>query len=273
MSRAEHPATGWFPYNGGQLFFRAAGSGEALVFVHGFALDSRLWSPLFAHFRSRCRVVAYDCRGFGRSSVPAGPYSPADDLRGLLDRLEIAEAHLVGLSMGGRIAVGFALAHPERVASLVLMGSDVGGYRFSFEWDPEGGTLEEKRAAWLAHGVFDGVRDTPEMLRGVEAMVAGYSGFHWCAEDPREPDRQAVGRLHRVGARTSVVVGEHDLPDFRVIARLLADRIPRAALTVVPGAGHLLPVERHEECVGLITRHLARAGAGTDGRPAEPGAR
>ncbi|GBQ02358.1 hypothetical protein SSP531S_38170 [Streptomyces spongiicola] len=255
-------------HNGGRLFFRTAGRGEALVFVHGFTLDSRLWSRQFEHFRSGFRVVAYDCRGFGRSSVPTGPYSPADDLRSVLDHLGIARAHLVGLSMGGRIAVDFATAHRGRVGSLCLIGSDVGGYRFSFDWDPPGGTLGEMRAAWLAGAVFDGVRATPELLRSVREMVMDYSGFHWRAHDPREPDRDAVHLLHRITARTLVVVGENDLPDFHAVAGLLADRIPRAGLTVVPGAGHLLPLERAGTCNGLIARHLAGSADGS--RPPRP---
>lgn len=263
--------TGRVEHNGGHLFFRTAGTGEALVLLHGFTLDHRLWYPQIERLRSRFQVVAYDCRGFGRSSVPTGFYCPADDLRSVLDHLGIARTHLVGLSMGGRIAVNFATAHPERVESLCLLGSDVGGHRFSFDWDPVGDTLEAMRAAWLAHDVFDGIRSSPALFRQVEAMVADYTGFHWRADDPREADLDAVGRLHRITARTSVVVGEHDLPDFHVIARLLADRIPEAALTVVPGAGHLLPLECADVCTELIARHLDDSRAGS--RPAAPGPR
>ncbi|MEV7218405.1 alpha/beta fold hydrolase [Streptomyces sp. NPDC056353] len=258
-------------HNGGHLFFRAAGRGEALVLVHGFTLDHRLWSRQFERFRSGFRVIAYDCRGFGRSSLPTSPYSPADDLRAVLDRLGIARAHLVGLSMGGRIAVNFALAHAERVSSLCLLGSDVGGYRFSFDWDPPGDTLAAMRAAWLDNAVFDGVRATPALFREVAAMVADYTGFHWCADDPRVSDRDAVRLLHRITARTSVVVGENDLPDFHVVARILADRIPSAGLEVVPGAGHLLPLECVDACGELVARHVAASVA--RGRPGEPGSR
>ncbi|MEU0758069.1 alpha/beta hydrolase [Streptomyces microflavus] len=257
--------------NGGHLFFRTAGKGEALVLVHGFALDHRLWSGQFDHFQSGFRVVAYDCRGFGRSSLPTSSYSPADDLGSVLDHLGIAEAHLVGLSMGGRIAINFAIAHPERVSSLCLMGSDVGGYRFSFDWDPPGDTFEAMRAAWLAHAVFDGVRATPALFRNVEAMVNDYSGFHWRADDPRRPDRDAIHLLHRVTAPTSVVVGENDLPDFHVVAGLLADRIPRAGLTTVPGAGHLLPLECADTCRALIACQLDGSVAGSG--PTETGSR
>lgn len=264
-------ATGLVEHNGGRIVFQTAGTGDALVFIHGFALDRRVWLRQMERFRSRYRVVAYDCRGFGRSSIPTGSYSHADDLRGLLDHLKIAKAHLVGLSMGGRIAVNFAIARPEQVSSLVLIDSDVGGYRFSFDWDPEGGTLEAMRAAWLAHDVFDGIRGTPALLRSVEAMVADYTCFHWRGEDPREPDWDAISLLHRVTARTSVIVGEDDLPDFHMIARLLADRIPKADLTTVSAAGHLLPVESPERCTRLIARHLSDSDI--SGRSTEPGSR
>src|SRR5690349_11445569 len=114
----------------GEISFESVGSGPCVVLIHGFGLDRRMWAPQIGPLSGECRVVSYDCRGFGRSSRPSGPYSHADDLHALLERLRIPGAHLVGLSMGGRIALAYASRHPERVESLVLFASDVGGFRF-----------------------------------------------------------------------------------------------------------------------------------------------
>jgi len=100
-----------------------------------------MWRPQVAELGRSFRVITYDCRGFGRSSCPAGPYSHAEDLRFLLQRLGVAASHLVGLSMGGRIALNYALRWPESVSSLVVIGSDVGGYRHPIDWDADAGRV------------------------------------------------------------------------------------------------------------------------------------
>jgi pimeloyl-ACP methyl ester carboxylesterase len=88
--------------NGARLWLEVAGVGEAVVFVHGFSLDARMWDAQFEVFARRCRAVRFDARGFGRSSLPDEPSGHADDLRTILDHLEIKGATIVGLSMGGR---------------------------------------------------------------------------------------------------------------------------------------------------------------------------
>ncbi len=99
--------------DGGRLEYAVAGDGEPVVFLHGFGLDSEMWEPQWDAFSERHRVIRYDLRGYGRSSLPNGPYSHVDDLLGLIDFLRARPAHLVGLSMGGRIALRVALQAPE----------------------------------------------------------------------------------------------------------------------------------------------------------------
>src|SRR5690349_14993808 len=98
--------TGVADVNGTRLFYEIAGAGPALVLLHGFSLDARMWDAQFAAFAQRYRVLRYDARGFGRSGVPgAEHYSHADDLHALLGHLGIAQAALIGFSLGGGIAL------------------------------------------------------------------------------------------------------------------------------------------------------------------------
>jgi 3-oxoadipate enol-lactonase len=253
-------AGGFMEHNDGRLYYEAGGDGPAIVFIHGFSFDRRMWERQIEHFLGRFRVISYDCRGFGRSSVPTGPYSHADDLGHLLDHLGESSAHLVGLSMGGRIALNYALARPDGIRSLVLIGSDVGGYEFTIGWAPAGDTVAAMRESWLNHEIFRRASMRPGVLRQVAAMVGAYSGFHWHQTDPRWPaDTDAAGRLAEISAPTAVLVGEHDLPDFKGIAGLLGTRIPRAEIHVVAEAGHLAVLERPAHCNELIERHVTTA--------------
>jgi pimeloyl-ACP methyl ester carboxylesterase len=204
--------------------------------------------------------MAYDCRGFGRSSCPTGPYNHADDLHSLLRHLGVSSAHLVGLSMGGRIALGYALRRPDRVASLAVIGSDVGGYRHRIDWEPavERCGLAAARAAWLRHELFDTVRHDPWAWPLVRRMVADYSGWHWRHPDVRSPvDTDTRLRLAEITAPTTVVVGQHDLPDFHEVAALLVSGLPQARRVLVPGAGHLVNLEQPTTCNGILAGHLS----------------
>jgi 3-oxoadipate enol-lactonase len=253
------PVSGLVEYNSGSLCFESAGAGPAVVFVHGFGLDRRMWRPQVTEFGRSFQVTTYDCRGFGRSSCPAGPYSHAEDLRFLLQRLGVVAPHLVGLSMGGRIALNYALRWPESVSSLVVIGSDVGGYRHQIDWDADAGRegLDGARATWLRHTIFHATRRNRGAWELVRRMVRDYSGWHWQHEDLRVPaDTDTLDRLCDIPARTTVVVGEHDLPDFHTVAGLLAERLPRSRMVVVPGAGHVVNLEAPAACNGILWQHL-----------------
>ena len=113
------------------IYYEVAGSGEPVVLIHGGQMDRRMWDPQFESWSKKYRLVRYDVRGYGRSPTPTLPYSDTDDLLAVLDALAIPKAHLVGLSLGGRIAIDFTLAHPDRVASLVAVAAGMSGFEFS----------------------------------------------------------------------------------------------------------------------------------------------
>lgn len=247
---------------GGRIYWEAAGEGEPLVFVHGFTLDSRMWDDQWGVFAPRYRVIRYDCRGFGRSSLPEGPFSHQDDLRGLMDHLGVERFHLVGLSMGGSIAVDYAVTHPGDLLSLVLIDPGGGG-RLSRAARIFGSIAKEQgvdaaREAWLNDGLFLPARRDRAVEKRLDEIVGAYSGWHWLAEDipqivPQPPARE---RLHDITAPTLVIVGELDVPRMQETADAYANGIPGARKVVIPNAGHMANMEEPEAVNDALQRFL-----------------
>ena len=240
--------SGYAAVNGTRLYYEVAGSGEALVLAHGFTLDARMWDKQFEPFAEQYRVVRYDARGFGRSALPDGAeYSRVEDQCALMAHLGIARAHILGLSMGGALAIDFALAHPEMTRTLIAADAVMSGYRFSAHWSamykPVGDAPDEaaKKRAWLDCALFAPAREQPAVAAKLAQMVAEYSGYHWRQSD-RHRHGDAISALERLRAPALAILGEHDLPDIHTVADLLATRAG-ARKAVVPGAGHMLPME------------------------------
>ena len=261
--------TAVLPLPGTGLAYEVTGDGPAVVLVHGFGLDMRMWEPQVEHLAPRHRVVRYDCRGFGASGAfdPAVPYTHAGDLVALLDHLAIGEAVLAGLSFGGRVVLQTALAAPARLRGLVLLDAVLDGV----PWDPESaGALDELarrvqaggvpagREAWLAHPLFAAARQRPGLAGQLTAMVAGYPGQHWLGRDPHRPVQPPpIEALEDVATPALVVVGDRDVPGFREMSAVLAGRIPGAGYRVVAGAGHMVNMEQPAAVNELLTRFLA----------------
>ena len=252
------------------LAHAASGSGPPAVFLHGLGLSRALFDPVVPALVASARLVRLDLRGHGASPPvdPAAPFSQHDDVIATLDALALDRVDVVGLSLGGSVAIDLALAHPDCVRRLVLLAPALSGWRWSDAWIAAFRTVRAvgresgPRAAleaWHAHPLFATARANPRAAAALEAEVFSDSGERWVVRDPSVPlEPPALGRLAEVRASTHVFVGEHDLPDFRAIAETLATHLPAVRLLVVPDAGHLLPLEAPEAtargiAVGLST--------------------
>jgi 3-oxoadipate enol-lactonase len=251
-------ARGFAPVPGSALYYESMGEGEPVVLIHGGAVDHRMWRREFADLARDHRVIRLDVRGQGLSQNPAGAYCSYEDLGLLLDHLDIPRAHLVGLSLGGRIAVDFALANPERVISLVAVAPGLSGY--PFETPEDQAYLQKVRAAWMAgdwaqaaeefvRAWCDGPRRSPDetdpdVRRLVKAMALETMRPDRYAGGGRELDPPAVDRLAELSVPTLAIVGELDMPSIHEIVGMIADRVPGARRVDVPGVAHMVNLER-----------------------------
>ncbi len=249
--------------DGACLAFERSGRGPATLLVHGFSLDLDMWremTPLLAAERS---VIAVDLRGFGRSDPPAGPYTHAADLAALMDGLTIERAAIVGLSMGGGVALDLALTYPGRVTALVVVDATLDGFPWTIDWDlrVRERSLDEIRRVWLASELLAWPQRDPAVAAWMAQQVSAYSGWHWRHRNPHlRPAKPMIERLAEIQAPTLALVGEHDLPDFRAIAEILARDIPGARLEILPGAGHLPPMEAPDRAARAVLAFLEAVG-------------
>ena len=263
---------GFAAVNGTRLYYEDAGSGTPVVLVHGLCLNHRMWDAQLDALLERFRVIRYDVRGFGKSAVPDKPFRHADDLRALLEHLDAPAAHVVGLSMGGRIALQFAVLYPEQTRRLVLVDSALDGYDWDADWDASldaiatAGRTGGAKAAnlmWLNHKLFAEARERPACAAALAEIVRDDSGWIWLNESLAQGiDPPARARLAEIRVPTLVIVGERDLADFHVIADILETGIPDATKIEMPGVGHMSNMEDPAAFNELLMEFLT---AGTKG--------
>lgn len=256
----------------GDIYYEAMGKGEPLVLVHGGALDHRMWNDQFELFARQYRVVRYDVRGHGFSRSPYGAHTDYEDLRALLDHLGIERAHLMGLSLGGRIIVDFALEHPERVLKLIPVAPGLSGYEFHAE--PEQKCTQEIRAAYVSadfdraaeaflNGWTVGPKRRPEDVdAGLRArvlalmkenMIPGKEAGYMVEADP-----PAVGRLAEIQAPTLVIVGNLDMPGILEIAGRIDSEVRDSKKVVIKGAAHTVNMEKAEKFNEAVLEFLGK---------------
>jgi 3-oxoadipate enol-lactonase len=232
------------------------GSGDLVVFLHGIGGNRRNWHPNIAAFAQHWQAVAWDARGYGESDDYEGPLDFVDysrDLVRVLDHFLGAKAHIVGLSMGGRIALDFAALHPDRLLTLTLCDTHRGFAHFSEEKKREfirlrkeplekGGTPSDI-AVPVAKSLC-GPNVTPQAFA---ALVDSLSRLHKesyikCIESSIMA--AGHGRLEDIRVPTHVIVGSEDRLTTPDMCRDIASAIPGAKLTIIPDAGHLVNIEQ-----------------------------
>ncbi len=235
----------------GGIAWDRTGSGPTVVFIHGTNLDRHLWDGVLPSLASSYTLVRYDLRSHGASVDADGPWSELDDLAAVLRAAGVDRATFVGLSAGAGIALEFALAHPERVAGLVLVSPSVRGFVPAPGEVPElFGPLGQALEAGDAQRIGDALLALPTFQVGaphpaLDSMVR--RNLRLFSVDPRwaaAPAAPPLSALGEIAIPTTVMVGGADFVAIRSLAQLLVDGIAGASLIRIDDAGHLIPIER-----------------------------
>lgn len=270
-TRSKSPAAGPEPTRTGRTVdlpgMRAhvdeRGTGPAVVFVHGLGGDSGSWARIWPYLDVGRRYVRYDLRDFGLS-IPKSQdeFTHVADLGDLLNALQIGECDLVGVSMGGGVALSFAIDQPERVRSLTLISPQIAGWEWSDAWQErwqvitsaaKSGNLEEAKQSLWDHPMFASTRATAAS-NDLREEIERFAGGTWIRDNHALvlPD---IERLHELQLPTLLLSGERDLDEFRLMADILEGSAANIRRTHLPG-GHLLQMELPELCAKEITAFL-----------------
>lgn len=239
--------TGFLEHDGERIYWEDLGEGDPLVLCHGAGGNHAVWYQQVAHFAEHRRVIVWDHRGYGRSTARSGHTTPeraVRDLRGVLDHLGVSRADLVGQSMGGWTALGFAVAAPERVRRLVLA-------------DTPGGLPCEASRQLLAAATRGGAGLAPGGEVGqhpaIDASLAerdlGRAYLYQALGQFGEPDtaqiiptllrtETPVEELRKLALPTLFVVGDRDALFPPTAIRELAQQVGNARVVEIRGSGH-----------------------------------
>lgn len=260
--------TGLAEVNGTTLYYEMAGSGPALILIHGGAVDSRAWDDQFDEFAQHYQVVRYDLRGTGRSADRDQPYSNTEDLYSLMQFLKISTASILGISRGGGFAYDFALEHPQMVKALILVSSNlsapVPAYEAMFEHTTEVGEKSGAAAAaqvW-ANDPYQGPQREearPKVLKIIEDNVARFRNFggYKPVKQLSASDKPRAESLAEIKVPTLLIAGAHDNIDARNNYQRWADGIPGAKIIFFPKAGHLVNIDQPREFNQAVEDFLA----------------
>jgi pimeloyl-ACP methyl ester carboxylesterase len=268
LAQRARVVSGRVEIGGGKLYYEMAGRGRTVVLIHGGLADSRLWDDQFSAFARHYRVVRYDLRGFGKSDFSMGPLSHVEDLAALLRFLKIKRASLVGLSLGGMVAMDFTLEHPLMVERLILAASGLRGYQgvkneqgiaANLAAEKEG--MEKAIALWLEHPFFATGKSNAVYQQRMKAMLA--DNFRTWGPTPAPivwtwPSLPVIERLSTIKQPTLVIVGDRDFVNITAIADILTTKIPNARKAIINGVSHHLNMEKPREFNQLVLDFLRR---------------
>jgi 3-oxoadipate enol-lactonase len=251
--------------NGQRLYYEIAGDGEIAVLLHGSFADADIMEAPATGLSSGFRTLRVDRRGHGRSSEFKGPVSLQDetaDITALLDWFSAGTVHMLGHDDGAEVAIEFALTHPDRTLSLVLLAPSVEG----FPWSEETAAFRKDLVntfrttgskamteKLLASPIFDGAKER----EGVFDRIADiYRRAKWAGGSFERPPREGptqFQRLPEIKARTAIFVGEKDEPERLRCAGRMRDLIPGAQLVTIPGTSRFFHIEEARPTMRRMT--------------------
>jgi 3-oxoadipate enol-lactonase len=248
-------------------YYEVAGRGQALVFIHGLGSSIRDWEYQTPVFSKEYLVITYDLRGHGQSEKPDGPYTIAmftDDLASLLEGLQVKSAHIVGISLGGAIALQLSLTYPAMVRSLTIVnsGPSLGGTPEQAQQEIERRVGIVKQFGMRAMGQSLGPALFPEPKH---ASKRGAFIERWAENEPNayiEATRSMLGwdvtdKLSAIYCPTLIVASDQDYTPV-AMKKAYAELIPNVQLEVISNAHHAVPIEQPQEFNNTLAQFLAQ---------------
>ena len=267
--------------NGINICYEIHGHGAPLILLHGFAMYKEFWFPQIGELSKYFKLIAVDNRSCGKSTHPIELYNIMDvveDVKELLDHLDIDKAHMMGHSMGGMVAQNFALKYPERLNKLILLAtipkfpdvsglnvykeSQIASYKAKLE-DPIKAFYEKMKPRFTREllkimvndpkHVFHGIYSTEDLIELEKKGTSNIQDLNYLADTMGE--HNALNRLNEIQNETLIIAGDKDKHTPKFSHELIHEKMPNSVLKIVSGA-HFFPWENAPEVNRLIIDFL-----------------
>lgn len=246
------------------LYYEIHGQGKPIVLLHSGGADLRDWQLIVPQLAQNYRVITFDGRGAGKSPPLLEPADFVEDLKKLLDHLQIDRAILVGHSMGGQIATDFALAYPDRVSKLVLVAPGLSGHQFSPEIQQLFGQIwaaapdtEKMTQLCLAQCIYSVVMSSPQ--RDLMAAMTRHNNeraLEWKTTEMRWAQPPTIERLDKIQTKTLFIIGTQDMADNLHTAELF-QQVPDIQFDWIEGADHMPTLTHPARLVSSVSTFLS----------------
>lgn len=247
---------------GVEIYFEDVGSGIPIVLVHGLGIDRRIFKYQINALKDGFRLITFDLRGHGRSEAPETGYSYGDftdDLKNLGEHLDLKDFHLIGLSMGGAVAVRYQIENPGKANSLTLIGSHIVGYMKFQDWPnmfkithKEG--VEQARETWKNFRLFENLKNDKEKFDILSDIIDDFSCAYWLDPDSRYDEPDDLKRLDEIEIPVLITAGKGD-QDFYPIAELARVELPNSKFIEFE-SGHLVSFEKPDEFNNIFLKFI-----------------
>jgi 3-oxoadipate enol-lactonase len=253
--------SGRLDVGGGKIYFEECGSGAAVVLLHDGLLHSITWDSVWEPLCRKYHAVRYDRRGYGRSDLPQAKFSPTDDLAALLAHLQISRAVIVGSSSGGALAIDFALAKPEIVEGLFLLGPVVHGMDVSPAFRERGtqnnaplanGDTKAAGDNWSKDQFIIGEGHDPIRKKLYDGLADNPQNLNYTGEFETREGAPASTRLGQIHVPAIILVGERDISDVHAQAGAIEEGIAGTQKDIIINSGHLVQLEQPEILVDKL---------------------
>jgi pimeloyl-ACP methyl ester carboxylesterase len=264
--------SGFVTVDAARIYYETAGKGTPFVMIHAGVADRRQWNNEFEFFAQDYQVVRYDLRGYGKSEPVEGEFRHLDDLVSVLNALDLhAPLIIMGCSMGGGLAMDFALTYPSRVKALIMVGSAPSGLELDVpvlakfaeaEKAYESGDLdlvaELETQIW-----FDGRDRTPEQVDQAMRKLAYEMNRNALNLEARNLGKRlpntevpAFDRLSELKLPVLIIVGMQDTPYILAAADYMIEKLPLARKATIDDAAHLPNMEHPQQFQNLVREFL-----------------
>jgi pimeloyl-ACP methyl ester carboxylesterase len=261
--------SGMAAVNGTRLYYEVQGEGRPIVLIHGGLVDRRMWDDQFDVFAKTNRVVRYDLRGYEKSDRPTAAFSHIQDLHQILMFLKIQKTAVIGLSLGGQIAIDFTLVYPEMVEVLIPVSSSMTGFPFKSLAEftaqhenvaklTQAGKQDEAVEALLKMSYFIPYVQGSDIQKRMRPMLKDNLTTWMAPTATQWPAPTAYERLEKIAVPTLIIVGDKDTSAILDCDEYMARKIPGARKIVIPDTAHHLNMEKPAEFNRIVLEFLNR---------------